>query len=71
MPLPTGGSPVTIAAVAAGVMLGKTELASQTASPLSASAPRVGASPSRMAARRTSGRIPSRTSNRTGFGWGL
>ena len=33
MPLPAGALPVAIAAVAAGVMLGKTETASQTASP--------------------------------------
>jgi hypothetical protein len=59
---------VAIAAVAAGVMLGKTETASQTASPLSASKPKAGASPSRMAACSTSGRIPSSTSKSTGFG---
>jgi hypothetical protein len=59
---------VAIAAVAAGVILGKTETASQTASPLSASNPSVGASLSRIAARRTSGRIPSSTRSSTGLG---
>ena len=68
MPLLAGASPVAIAAVAAGVMLGKTETASHTASPLSAMAPRCGASPSRMAARSTSGLMPSRTRSRAGFG---
>jgi hypothetical protein len=62
---------VTIAAVAAGVMLGKTETAFQTTSPISASAPKVGASPSLMAARMTSARMPSSTSSRTGFGGAL
>src|SRR5829696_4415978 len=56
MPLLAGASPVAIAAVAAGVMLGKTETASQTASPLSARTPRFGASPSRMAGLRQAGR---------------
>jgi hypothetical protein len=71
MPLSAGAAPVAIAAVAAGVMLGKTETASQTASPLSASNPKAGASPSRIAARRTSGRMPSSTRSRTGFGEAL
>src|SRR5215216_2726974 len=68
MPLLAGASPVAIAAVAAGVMLGKTETASHTASPLSAMAPRCGASPSRMAARSTSGLMPSSTRSRAGLG---
>src|SRR5215210_3349629 len=68
MPLLAGASPVAIAAVAAGVMLGKTETASQTASPLCARAPKCGASPSRMAACSTSGLIPSSTKSRTGLG---
>src|SRR5215213_5065996 len=68
MPLHAGASPVAIAAVAAGVMLGKTETASQTASPLWARAARCGAPPSRMAARSTSGLMPSSTRSRTGLG---
>src|SRR5215212_2503440 len=68
MPLLAGASPVAIAAVAAGVMLGNTETASQTASPLCARAPKCGASPSRMAACSTSGLIPSSTKSRTGLG---
>jgi hypothetical protein len=68
MPLLAGASPVAIAAVAAGVMLGKTETASQTASPLCATAPRFGASPSRIAACSTSGLIPSSTKSRAGLG---
>src|SRR5215210_6835992 len=68
MPLFAGASPVAIAAVAAGVMLGKTETASQTASPLCARTPRFGASPSRMAALSTSGRIPSSTRSRADLG---
>src|SRR5918911_5755456 len=68
MPLLAGASPVAIAAVAAGVMLGKTETASQTASPRSAIAARCGASPSRMAARSTSGLMPSSTRSRAGLG---
>src|SRR5215218_4918857 len=68
MPLLAGASPVAMAAVAAGVMLGKTETAFQTASPLSAMAPKCGASPSRIAARSTSGLMPSSTRSRAGFG---
>ena len=45
-----------------------TETASQTASPLSARIPRFGASPSRMAARSTSGLMPSSTKSRAGLG---
>ena len=68
MPLLAGASPVAMAAVAAGVMLGKTETAFQTDSPLSAMAPKCGASPTRIAARSTSGLMPSSTRSSAGFG---